>query len=97
MPYRSSLDLPLQVQRHLPAAAQDIYRESFNHAWQTYQDDPRQEEIAHRVAWSAVKKRCRKQGNIWVARLESGGMRQARPHGQAGCSMTLAPSRKERS
>jgi cation transport regulator len=66
MPYRTNADLPDRVRAHLPHHAQDIYRESFNHAWDTYRDDPRQEEIAHRVAWSAVKKSYRKSGESWV-------------------------------
>jgi cation transport regulator ChaB len=47
----------------------DIYREAFNHAWQTYGNEPRREEIAHRVAWAAVKHRYEKgkDGN-WHAR-----------------------------
>jgi cation transport regulator len=50
--------------------AQDIYRSAFNHAWQTYgnKDPGRIEEIAHRVAWAAVKKRFRKLGDAWVER-----------------------------
>lgn len=68
MPYRSNADLPERVQAHLPFHAQDIYRESFNHAWETYRNDPRQEEIAHRVAWAAVKKSYRKIGGAWIAR-----------------------------
>lgn len=66
MPYRSNADLPPAVQTHLPADAQSIYREAFNHAWTTYKDDPRQEEIAHRVAWAAVKKTYCKVGDAWV-------------------------------
>ena len=48
------------VRNHLPSAAQDIYRETFNHAWQTYGSESRREEIAHRVAWAAVKHRYQK-------------------------------------
>lgn len=70
MPYRTNADLPVPVQKHLPAAAQTIYRESFNHAWQTYRNDPRQEEIAHRVAWAAVKRSYRKIGETWVPKEE---------------------------
>jgi cation transport regulator len=70
MPYRTNSDLPVPVQKHLPAAAQTIYRESFNHAWQTYRKDPRQEEIAHRVAWAAVKRSYRKIGESWVPKEE---------------------------
>jgi cation transport regulator len=60
MPYASNDQLPRPVRSHLPAAVQDIYRETFNHAWQPYGSKPRGEEIAHRVAWAAVKRRCKK-------------------------------------
>jgi cation transport regulator ChaB len=32
MPYATNEDLPVSVQQHLPPQAQNIYRESFNHA-----------------------------------------------------------------
>ena len=69
MPYERNEDLPPSVRAHLPAHAQDIYRSSFNHAWQSYGagEPERREEIAHRVAWSAVKRRYRKLGGAWVA------------------------------
>ncbi|MGB8363431.1 MAG: ChaB family protein [Rhizomicrobium sp.] len=67
MPYVSNSDLPARIRGHLPAHAQDIFRAAFNSAWQRYSDDPfRREEIANRVAWSAVKKSYRKLGNDWV-------------------------------
>lgn len=66
MPYRANADLPSPVQRHLPLEAQSIYREAFNHAWTTYKRDPRHEEIAHRVAWAAVKRGYCKIGDAWV-------------------------------
>lgn len=66
MPYRMNAELPPAVKKHLPAAAQSIYREAFNHAWKTYGGDPRREEIAHRTAWAAVKKSFRKAGEMWV-------------------------------
>ena len=66
MPYEVNADLPERVRHHLPAHAQTIYREAFNHAWETYRHDPRQEEIAHRVAWAAVKKSYVKAGDKWV-------------------------------
>lgn len=68
MPYRTNDDLPEPVQRHLPPHAQDIYREAFNHSFAAHDRDPRQEEIAHRTAWSAVKKSYVKVGSSWVAR-----------------------------
>ena len=68
MPYVTNHDLPPSVRSHLPDHAQDIYREAFNHAWQEYAGDPRQEEIAYRVAWAAVKKVYEKIGTQWVRR-----------------------------
>lgn len=68
MPYAVNDDLPAGVRHHLPEAAQTIYRAAFNHAWITYSADPAQEEIAHRVAWAAVKRRYAKAGDRWVAR-----------------------------
>ena len=66
MPYRSNEDLPASLQRSLPAHAQDIWREAFNHAWvQHASDSARQEEIAHRVAWAAVKRRYEKREGRW--------------------------------
>jgi len=68
LPYTTNDDLPVSVQRHLPEHGQDIFREAFNHAWRQYAGDPRQEEIAHRVAWSAVKRAYVKVGTEWVPR-----------------------------
>ena len=67
MPYRTNSDLPLSVRRHLPPHAQDIYREAFNHSFEARAGDPRQEEIAHRTAWAAVKRCYVKIGDSWVA------------------------------
>ncbi len=65
MPYRTNADLPPAVRSHLPSHAQDIYREAFNHAFASYAGDERQEEIAHRTAWSAVKRSYVKVGDHW--------------------------------
>ena len=67
MPYRTNAYLPASVRGHLPAHAQDIYREAFNHAFASHDADPRQEEIAHRTAWSAVKRSYVKVGDTWIA------------------------------
>ena len=56
MPYAPNQQLPRSVAGHLPQHAQDIYREAFNHAYAADAGDPRQEEAAHRIAWSAVKR-----------------------------------------
>lgn len=66
MPYKANANLPPRVRNHLDRHAQDIYREAFNHAWIQYQGDARGEEIAHRVAWAAVKKQYEKVGTEWV-------------------------------
>ncbi|HUN99208.1 MAG TPA: ChaB family protein [Bradyrhizobium sp.] len=43
---------------------------AFNHAWIEYRDrEPdRLEETAHRVAWSAVKRKYQKSGSHWIER-----------------------------
>lgn len=66
MPYQTNSDLPLPVRSHLPVHAQDIYREAFNHAYAAHAGDPRQEEVAHRTAWAAVKRSYAKLGAEWV-------------------------------
>ena len=62
MPYKNVSELPDSVKNVLPSHAQDIYKEAFNSAYEQYRDpserrdDADREEVAHRVAWSAVKK-----------------------------------------
>jgi cation transport regulator len=69
MPYETNEDLPAAIRGHLPEHAQDIFRAAFNHAFESHRGDPRQEEIAHRIAWSAVKRQYQKVGEIWTRRL----------------------------
>jgi cation transport regulator len=68
MPYATNDDLPSSLRTHLPAHAQDIFRAAFNSAWETYgaREPRRREEIAHRIAWAAVKRRYRKAGDVWA-------------------------------
>jgi cation transport regulator len=68
MPYPTNADLPASVRSHLPEHTQDIYREAFNNAFAAHADDSRQEEVAHRIAWAAVKRTYVKVGNSWIAR-----------------------------
>lgn len=62
MAYERNGDLPDSVQNVLPDHAQEIYRKAFNSAWEQYKDpedrrgDDTREEVAHQVAWAAVKK-----------------------------------------
>lgn len=61
MPYENRDSLPESVKNVLPAHAQDIYKEAYNSAWNEYKEkkdrrgDETREEVAHKVAWSAVK------------------------------------------
>lgn len=65
MPYKSTSDLPESVRDKLPAHAQEIYMEAFNSAFDEYKERGAEgrEETAHKVAWSAVKKKYRKNEN----------------------------------
>lgn len=73
MPYATKADLPENVRNVLPEGAQDIYKEAYNSAYEQYKDpedrkgDADQEEVAHRVAWSAVKNKYEKSDSgDWV-------------------------------
>jgi cation transport regulator len=72
MPYSSVKELPESVRNVLPEHAQDIYKEAFNSAYSQYdkpeerRDDAGQEEVAHKVAWAAVKQKYEKgDDNRW--------------------------------
>jgi cation transport regulator len=60
----------------LPEHAQKIYREAHANALKQYQKPEKRrggkkqsaEQVAHKVAWAAVKKKYEKQGDTWVAR-----------------------------
>lgn len=75
MPYDKISELPASVRDNLPQHAQEIYRAAFNSAWDQYADpkDRRggdsREEVAHKVAWSAVKAEYEKgQDDVWQPR-----------------------------
>jgi len=68
MPYRSRDDLPPSVRSHLPAHAQDIYREAFNHAYAAHAGENDREKRAHMIAWAAVKRSYEKADDAWVPR-----------------------------
>jgi cation transport regulator len=69
MPYDRITELPDAVRDHLPKHAQEIYKAAFNSAWNEYKDaedrrgDASREEVAHKVAWSAVKTKYEKSDN----------------------------------
>ena len=62
MPYASVAELPPRIRNHLPLHAQEIFLETFNHAWEEYaspatrRPGTSREETANRVAWAAVKR-----------------------------------------
>lgn len=72
MPYKSIEDLPENVLNALPKHAQEIYKEAYNSAWEQYaspedrRGDDSREEVAHKVAWSAVKDSYEKRDGKWV-------------------------------
>lgn len=71
MPYDTLEDLPAPVKNVLPEPAQEIYRAAFNNAWDQYEeedareDDDSHEQVAHKVAWAAVKRKFKKDGGNW--------------------------------
>jgi cation transport regulator len=69
MPFQSVEDLPPSLRSRLPAHAQEIFRAAFNNAWATYvtSSPHEREELCHRIAWSAVKKKYYRLGNSWVS------------------------------
>lgn len=71
MPYDKTSELPDSVKDNLPEHAQNIYKEAFNSAYKHYKDeedrrgDADREEVAHKVAWSAVKESYEKVDGEW--------------------------------
>jgi cation transport regulator len=63
MPYSKISELPENV-KILPKKAQSIFMSAFNSALEQYGD----EETARKVAWGAVKKSYKKEGEKWVSK-----------------------------
>ena len=72
MPYALNSDLPDSIKNNLPTHAQDIYRAAFNSAWEEYRSPSKRrtsetrEQVAHKVAWAAVKHKYTKKEDTWV-------------------------------
>lgn len=73
MPYAKLSELPEPVKDNLPGHAQEIYLAAYNNAWDEYDSpekrrgDDSREEVAHKVAWAAVKNSYRKnESGNWV-------------------------------
>lgn len=75
MPYSNLKELPKPVRDNLPHHAQEIFLEAFNNAQREYVDPEKRrisdtaEEVAHKVAWHAVKQKYEKNDKgRWVER-----------------------------
>lgn len=72
MPYDTRSELPDPVKENLPKHAQDIYKGGLQRRYERYADpkecrgDASREEVAHKVAWAAVKQQYEKEGDTWV-------------------------------
>lgn len=53
--YDQKSELPSGVANNLPDHAQDIYLSAYNSAFEDHEDEDDAKQIAHRIAWSAVK------------------------------------------
>ena len=78
MPYNHLRDLPENVRHVLPLHAQEIYLAAFNSAFDEYEEPKKRastetrEEVSHKVAWSAVKKKYVKDKDGWKERDAKG-------------------------
>ena len=75
---KSTDDIPDNLKEILPAHAQHIYMKSHNHAIKQYQDPKKRkyggtlEEVAHRVAWAAVKSMYEKDEKTGMWKIKPG-------------------------
>jgi cation transport regulator len=66
MPFSTKTELPKSVKDSLPKHAQEIWKEAYNSAFEEYKDPSKRrgnaarEEVAAKVAWSAVKDKYEK-------------------------------------
>lgn len=74
MPYDRLKELPDSVRDNLPKHAQEVYMAAYNNAWEEYKNaedrkgDASREEVSHKVAWSAVKKKYEKKNGKWKSK-----------------------------
>jgi cation transport regulator len=60
----------------LPEHAKHIFKKSYNNALKEYRDPKKRrggkketlEEVAHKIAWSAIKKSYKKKEDAWIRR-----------------------------
>jgi cation transport regulator ChaB len=84
-------EVPSTILRSDPRA-QEIWKKAHDSAVETYGEG----EIAHRVAFAALKREYRKEGNRWVRKEGAGtarqGARRGRSAGQSGGRRRRSPS-----
>jgi len=76
MPHAASnVELPKNIQHHLPKQAQELYRETYNHVRAFYRDprkrkcNNKDEQRIRSIAWCAVENRYKRIDNgDWVER-----------------------------
>lgn len=76
MPYINNAQLPKGVQTYLSEAAQEIYRDAYNYAWDNcryaqdrHDSDDSRQVTANRMAWERVKECCsRDRRGKWITR-----------------------------
>jgi len=68
MPHATNEGLPLSVRGRLPVDARHFPGRVQSRVGDLWQRTDRMQEIAHRVAWAAVKKRFHKVGERWEGR-----------------------------
>lgn len=72
--YPSNADLPPDIREQLPSAVQTLYRQAYNHAWETYVMPLRRglmashDAAAKRAAWAAVRRLYTQVGTTWIRR-----------------------------
>lgn len=67
MPYKTNKDLPDPIKKALPEAAQNIYRGAFNGS----AAQNMAEKQSHAIAWAAVKRKYKKEGEEWIAKNDA--------------------------
>lgn len=73
MAYMSNYELPSLIKMGLPDNAQSIYRATFNGISSAYHIGQEagytrkaKIQLAHKIAWNAVKEKYKRQGIYWV-------------------------------
>jgi cation transport regulator len=72
MPDRINADLPPAYSIICRRMPETFVVQLFNHAFAAHSGDPHQEEVAHRIAWAAVKRGYMKADDGWIRKIADG-------------------------